>query len=327
MRKITKKFFVLLSLVLVLIAKFQISAYADEKLDEVTNYEIKVNVREDGTLDIRYDVTWHVLSDKKGKEPVTWVKIGIPNKYCEEVNPITNNIKSAKYYSDSGDFVRVDFTKKYYEGEIFNFSFTVHQSYMYMLEDNAIKYSFTAGWFENIEVKKITINWNRNWVEESTATEVSNDGKYLVWTTTNLPEGEHFSTSVRYPKDTFATDESKQFEERSSDDDTIKIIAIIAVIFAVVVFLVIVLDDGYGGGSGFGGGYHSSTFISSCARSSCACASHCACACACAGGGRAGCSAKDFYDGRTKVNSGVKDGISITIFEKVIEEDLKGTNN
>lgn len=36
---------------------------------------------------------------------------------------------------------------------------------------------------------------------------------------------------------------------------------------------------------------------SSCAHSSCACASHCACACACAcaGGGRAGCSTKDFY--------------------------------
>ncbi|MCR5611132.1 MAG: zinc ribbon domain-containing protein [Clostridiales bacterium] len=36
----------------------------------------------------------------------------------------------------------------------------------------------------------------------------------------------------------------------------------------------------------------------SCAHSSCACASHCACACACAcaGGGRAGCSVKDFYN-------------------------------
>ena len=38
---------------------------------------------------------------------------------------------------------------------------------------------------------------------------------------------------------------------------------------------------------------HSSCVHSSCA---CACASHCACACACAGGGRAGCSAKDFYN-------------------------------
>ena len=35
---------------------------------------------------------------------------------------------------------------------------------------------------------------------------------------------------------------------------------------------------------------------SGCASScACACASSCACACACAGGGRAGCSVKDFY--------------------------------
>ena len=44
--------------------------------------------------------------------------------------------------------------------------------------------------------------------------------------------------------------------------------------------------------------HSSSSRSSSCAHSSCACASHCACACACAcaGGGRAGCSAKDFYN-------------------------------
>ena len=46
-----------------------------------------------------------------------------------------------------------------------------------------------------------------------------------------------------------------------------------------------------GGGAGRSHSNHSSC-ASSCA---CACASSCACACACAGGGRAGCSVKDFY--------------------------------
>jgi hypothetical protein len=58
--------------------------------------------------------------------------------------------------------------------------------------------------------------------------------------------------------------------------------------------------DNYRGGSGFGGGHsviiHTHTRSGGCVRSSCACAS-CACACACAGGGRAGCSKKDFYPG------------------------------
>ena len=48
----------------------------------------------------------------------------------------------------------------------------------------------------------------------------------------------------------------------------------------------------------------SSSRSSSCAHSSCACASHCACACACAcaGGGRAGCSTKDFYNTDLKLD-------------------------
>lgn len=48
----------------------------------------------------------------------------------------------------------------------------------------------------------------------------------------------------------------------------------------------------------------SSCAHSSCAHSSCACAHSCACACACAcaGGGRAGCSVKDFYNTRLKLS-------------------------
>ena len=48
----------------------------------------------------------------------------------------------------------------------------------------------------------------------------------------------------------------------------------------------------------------SSCAHSSCAHSSCACAHSCACACACAcaGGGRAGCSTKDFYNTNLKLS-------------------------
>jgi hypothetical protein len=50
--------------------------------------------------------------------------------------------------------------------------------------------------------------------------------------------------------------------------------------------------------SSSGSGSSSSRSHSSCAHSSCACA----CACACAGGGRAGCSAKDFYNTDLKLS-------------------------
>lgn len=323
MKKVFRNTVLLLVVTLIIVANLSISAFASENLDEIENYTITVNVREDGTLDIKYEVDWLVLSDKNGSEPVTWVKIGIPNKHVEEINPITDNIKKAEYYREGGDFVRVDFTKKYYEGESFHFAFTIHQSYMYQLEDENIKYGFTAGWFEEIEVKRITILWNGKWVEESDATELSNDQKYLIWTQENLPEGEHFSTSVRYKKDTFATDENMQFEERSGsgiDEDILAILFIIGAILIIggLVYIIVVwLDDGYTGGRGFGGG----GFISSCASSSCACAS-CACACACAGGGRAGCSAKDFYDGRTAYNKDKDDGVQVSALIAVIKADI-----
>lgn len=54
--------------------------------------------------------------------------------------------------------------------------------------------------------------------------------------------------------------------------------------------------------SSSGSSSRSSCVHSSCAHSSCACASHCACACACAGGGRAGCSTKDFYSTSLKLS-------------------------
>lgn len=40
--------------------------------------------------------------------------------------------------------------------------------------------------------------------------------------------------------------------------------------------------------------------------SHCACVSSCACACACAGGGRAGCSKKDFYGTKLKSDNVLK---------------------
>ena len=319
MKTTFKRILIFVALTIVILMQTGITSYAAGNLDEIEDYTITVNVREDGTLDIKYEVVWKVLSDKKGSEPVTWVKVGIPNSHVDTVEAITDNIKEAKYYSSGGDFVRVDFTKEYHEGETFDFAFTIHQTHMYMLEDDSIKYGFTAGWFEDIVVDKITIRWNKIWVAESTASDISEDGKYLVWSGENLPEGEHFSTSVRYPKDTFATDENQQYEERSSGKLSAGWIIVIIIIAVVVIgFLVIIIDDDYGGGSGFGGGR--GVFISSCARSSCACAS-CACACACAGGGRAGCSVKDFYNGKTKVVR--KGGPIVTVFNKVLEEDTK----
>ncbi|MBR2290443.1 MAG: hypothetical protein IJ867_07720 [Clostridia bacterium] len=266
---------------------------ASDYLDEIENYTVTINVRQDGTLDMRYDIEWKVLSDKNGKEPVNWVTVGIPNKHVDQIQALTDNIKTIGYSnSGGGDFVRVDFVQDYYQDAIFHFSFAIHQSYMYMLDEEGIcRYGFTPGWFEKIEVKELHILWNNENVVSSDATHKSEN--YLEWYKTDMAAGEHFSVNVRYHISTFDVDEKMQYSEKKSSS-TGEIIAIVLLVVVIILFILIVIDD-YSGGSGFGGGGTRVYYHSSCARSSCACAHSCACACACAGGGRAGCSVKDFY--------------------------------
>ncbi len=112
-----------------------------------------------------------------------------------------------------------------------------------------------------------------------------------------LKEGEHFPIEVYY--DLQAWNVKK--DEQASDDSGIgvgEVILIVIVVIVVFIGILVVIFDDYGGGSGFGGGH----YYSSCAHSSCA-HSSCACACACAGGGRAGCSQKDFYKGSVDVKT------------------------
>lgn len=285
-RLITSLFFIIF-----LVGIFSAKSYAEEPyLDEINDYTITISVREDATLDIRYDVEWHVLSDKNGSEPVSWALIGIPNKYADTISPISSNIKSAKYTSENGDGVRIDFTKKYYKGEVFRFSFTVHQTHMVKLENEYLQYSFTAGWFESIPVKKITIKWRNVNVAmqsgDSAPFRESEDHQYLITEKRNLAPGEHFSMAIRLYKEKYYPNADEQYVERSTGRDDLKFWICVLVVVIILWFIFASLD-GYSGG--FGGGYYSS---------GCACASSCAssCAgCACAGGGRAGCSLKDLY--------------------------------
>lgn len=278
------------------------TASARNPLDEIQDYIIKIDMREDGTMDIVYHIEWKVL-DSTSEGPLEWVKIGCPNLHCDEIAAKSGNIKEIGYYADNGAYIRIDFDRQYEAGEIVKFDYSIHQSYMYVIEEgnHLCRYSFTPGWFDDIDVKHIMVEWNERNVIESNA-QRTDDG-YLIWEE-ELPAGKRLNASVKYNLDVFDTNPDEQYTEdygkntTKSGDGELSTGAIILIIIVVIVILAIVIaiccDDDYHGG--FGGGSH--TYIhthSSCVRSSCACASHCACACACAGGGRAGCSTKDFY--------------------------------
>ena len=273
-------------------------------LDEIQDYTITVNMRPDGTMDIKYHVEWKVLNDSR-EGPLEWVKIGNPNKHVDGITALSDNIKDIKYISDGGSYIRIDFDRSYYEGETVIFEYTIHQSYMYIIENDShiCRYSFTPGWFEEIEVKNITIKWCDENVIESTAHK--NEDGYLIWNT-SLGMGERLNASVKYNLDVFTTNENEQYTEDAGSSGSGKvgfIILLVVIGIFVIGFIIAIFEsnDDYGSHGGFGG--RSTTYVShsSCVRSSCACAS-CACACACAGGGRAGCSKKDFYKTNLRID-------------------------
>ena len=287
-------------------------------LDRINEYNITVDPRNNGSLDIVYNIKWEVLdSDSEG--PLEWVKIGIPNYSVDNVKALSNNIKSAKYYNDNGDFVRIDFKKSYVENEEVEFSFSIHQSYMYKIDDDLCKYEFTPGWFDDIEVKKINIFWNSKNVLTSSSSETNSDN-YLVWTS-SLKKGKKLTANVKYLKNVFNLDYSKQVDNLQVKEKTktisktehyMKFIKVLVVLIVIVYAAAAFLGTGYYAHGGYGYrnydygsyGYRNNSYYHSHHRNSSSswgssshssCVSSCACACACAGGGRAGCSKKDFY--------------------------------
>ena len=302
-KKIIKKRKSLVALLFIcfLIVLSSIPIYAAKALDQIHEYQIVVEPRADGSLDISYHIEWEVLDDKSDG-PLEWVKIGIPNKHVDSIVGNSDCIDKIDYYSDGGSYIRIDFNQKYYAGDVVTFDFSIHQSWMSFMADEEIddakvkvlKYTFVPGWFNDIEVNHIEVRWNKESFDVLLSDAYQIDGNYLVWET-SLDKKDRLTATIEYPEGTFPYSDSEKYY---NDHEGVSVFGIIGLVFLGIIVLVLIIafifDDGYGGGSGGGG-----IFISGCASSS-SCASSCACACACAGGGRAGCSTKEFYQGQSQ---------------------------
>ena len=289
-------------------------------LDEIQNYTIIIDPRLDGTLDMTYHIEWKVLNDS-AEGPLSWVNIGIPNQHVDSITALSNTINAIDYSSyQGGSYVRIDFDRSYYKDEIVSFDFSIHQSYMYQIDQSKhqCSYTFVPGWFDEIEVKQITVYWNQKDVLITPSDSIEN-GYYVVSDT--LSKGEKLSITVAYSLDSFQlnTDTSQSSSQSGSQSNSISSKSnsqsgpksssqtssysddggggfLIFIIIIAFIVLFVINQDNYNNHSGFGphGRHHGPRppiHHSSCVHSSCACA----CACACAGGGRAGCSKKDFY--------------------------------
>ena len=321
MKKIIKLFilFLLLLPISFLSSCDEPNIYGNNDLDRINYYEIKVDPCEDGTLNMNYKINWEVLDDDS-EGPLTWVIIGVPNKYIDNLKAKSSNIKEIKYTSDDGAHIRIDFNRAYYENERLQFEFSFHLSRMYHIDNDKLKFNFKPGWFDEIIVDQAVVLWNKENVIYENANKETAD--YYKWEYA-LNYGDTINVNVTYNKNSFVNiSKDLQYSDASlTTQDIILIIVILSVIFIVFVvasIISIIKSDPYmrhrgfiyrrfhshrwyyhhhyysygikrdggrivnpttSGGHGFVGG-----------RS-------CACACACAGGGRAGCSRKDFNHG------------------------------
>lgn len=335
--------------------------YAEEgDLDYIRNYTVTVDLREDGSADITYDIDWQVIGGEK-TDYLSWVKIGLANSHVDELTPLTDTISDLQYSDDGGSYAKVVFDRRYYapaiaaanggESEV-QFAFSVHQSHLFTLnDDGTANFAFTPGWFDDLSVGNMQIRWRNSdgFVADNTGV----DGDYLVWDFGPLTHGQaakvHVTVPVTYssvyaPEDAMTAEDYSGVQQSSGDDFTeVGYVLLFVVFFGVCIFLVAYRPPYWGGG--FGGGidpmdwfwYTNGVHTIRRARTAppppgyyrtdppknfhpgggtsrgggvgrrdsggsdhhftcaCACASSCACACACAGGGRAGCSVKDFY--------------------------------
>lgn len=302
------------TLLLVLVLALQVALilwgirYDPQPKDVIRQYDVTVQPREDGTLDITYAFEWTALDQN---EPLTWVEIGMANEHywVYEESLSANIMEWEKVDEDGYVAVKLLFRAAYTGGSTVRFSFTVNQGWMLCQDEKGYFYEFVPGWFNEIQVEHYTFTW------------CMDEGEDLVQEG-HLDYGQYDRMFVRYDDHAFdgcnlvryqpfdASGATNGLKEQKSVGLTLCIMAAAALI----IFEVYIIDCyvSYGRGRGFITEYghhvhvygrtnpsyvrarrnHHATSGSG-GRSGGGCA--CACACACAGGGRAGCSQKDTY--------------------------------
>ncbi len=195
--------------------------------DRIELYEMDITVNDDATLDINYHIKWKLLEplENTSEFKVFWVTVGVPNSHCTVVST-SDNVESARLQTGGGVVVRVNFFKRYDAGEVVDFSFKIHQDYMYLVDGEEATYQFTPGWFKDIKITKMIIRWDDKAGKVKSANPAyANEDGILTWEFDNLGHNARKTVSVTYDSTAFGFDTEKYIETEKSggsgDDDDI----------------------------------------------------------------------------------------------------------
>lgn len=293
-----KKFLIVCSIGLVILGFYL--GYCFMPLDEITEYQVHVFTEADGSLNITYGYKWKVLNDSK-EGPLKWVQLGAANSSytMNDLGGAAESQRTKGSYSEKEPMVELNLDREYHTGETAEFWFNLNQKKMLCenTEDPEEPfYNFTPGWFNEIRVKHYLFTWVKSDNIVSHNADYEKDG-LLVWEG-SLDKGKKRLMSVTYRMDEFDEPELVQWVQYYDNKNTK------SPVDASMVLMILIITgysaysvswgsnlESYNRGRGYHGHHRNHGGGCACACAGCACA----CACACAGGGRAGCSKKDFY--------------------------------
>ncbi len=271
MMKRISAFLSALVLAVCLLLPFTETAHAKD-LDYIHRYDVTVTPNaEDGSLLIQVDLRWEVLDEG----PVTWLQIGVPNGSIRDVQALSDNIDDLSF---DNSYMYVYLDRGYDDGEIFDFSYSWVQEYMYtLLDSGTVSYDYTPGWFDGARIGEMTVTWNApagatmvsmgSSAVNSSWTEQVNGSTY-VYTGKDLSHGETLNVLAAYqnwPGELYWENSSENLPQDYYDDyyddyygdyyhdytaDVISMAFTVIVLVIVIVIVVNVLADGYHGGFG-----------------------------------------------------------------------------
>jgi len=200
------KFRLFILSIFAMVLLFSVNVFASAPTDEIVNYEITVDINSDATATITYHIDWLVLeSDEAG--PVSWVEVGIPNKHCESYIALSDNIDNINTNFSGTSTLKIYFDDKYYEGDVISFDFQIVQNNLYRVNkfnEGYTVYTFTPGWFDEIDVDNLVIKWNSDNID-SWSPDCIVDAGYNTFTT-SLSAGERYTVDITYPNDAYGFD-------------------------------------------------------------------------------------------------------------------------
>ena len=153
-RNRASRIILILAVILLMTVMTAVPAFA-AATDEIENFTITVDVNEDASLQMIYHIDWKVLDDSIGE--LEWIDLGVPNRYHENITPLTDTID---YIDDNGDSLAIYLDRGYGEDETVSLEFSMTQDHMYQIDkwvEGETVYTFTPAWFDGIDVDELVI--------------------------------------------------------------------------------------------------------------------------------------------------------------------------